>query len=163
MSAAAGAPGKAPRRSLAVRNLQHTRPVASRLLRRIARALLEELLGKDAFDLNVLLVDARRITRLNEQFLKHQGPTDVLAFDYTGAAQPEALAGEICVCVDEAVKQARRFRTNWQTELVRYTVHGVLHLCGYDDQKAGARREMKQVEKRLLLELSRRFSFKGLG
>ena len=43
--------------------------------------------------------------------------------------------GKSFVCLDEAVRQARRFHTTWQSELVRYVVHGVLHLLGYDDQR----------------------------
>ena len=45
------------------------------------------------------------------------------------------LHGEIFICVDEAVLQARKFRTSWQSEIVRYLVHGVLHLLGHDDSR----------------------------
>ena len=45
------------------------------------------------------------------------------------------LHGEIFICVDEAVWQARKFRTSWQSEIVRYLVHGVLHLLGHDDSR----------------------------
>ena len=60
------------------------------------------------------------------------------------------LHGEIFVCVDEAVLQARKFGTSWQSEIVRYIVHGVLHLLGFDDSSAGARRKMKREENRLV-------------
>jgi rRNA maturation RNase YbeY len=65
--------------------------------------------------------------------------------------------------VDEAVRQARRFRTSWQSEIVRYLVHGVLHSWGYDDASAGARRKMKREEDRRLRALSRRFSLAHLA
>jgi probable rRNA maturation factor len=119
--------------------------------------LLAELLQRAEFELGIYLVGAREITILNETFLRHKGSTDVISFDYTEPSQPEFLHGEIFVCVDEAVVQARRFRTTWQSELARYCVHGVLHLCGYDDQTARARKPMKTAENRLLGELSRRF------
>ena len=69
---------------------------------------------------------------------------------------PAAIYGEIYVCVDEALIQARRFGTSWPSELARYIVHGVLHLLGYDDSKASKRRRMKREENRLLKALSRR-------
>ncbi len=68
----------------------------------------------------------------------------------------DGIYGEIYVCVDEALIQARRFGTSWPSELARYIVHGVLHLLGYDDSKASKRRRMKREENRLLKALSRR-------
>ena len=67
------------------------------------------------------------------------------------------MHGEVFVCVDEAVIQARRFRTLWQKELVRYVVHGVLHLQDFDDQGVRERRRMKREENRLLRLLAQRF------
>ena len=67
------------------------------------------------------------------------------------------------ICVDEAVFQARKFGTSWQSETVRYVVHGVLHLLGHDDLRAAARCKMKREENRLLRELSRRFSLAQLA
>jgi len=66
------------------------------------------------------------------------------------------------VCADEAGIQARRFRTSWQSELVRYLVHGVLHLKGYDDQRSVSRRKMKREEDRLVKELGKRFDLSKL-
>jgi len=68
--------------------------------------------------------------------LRHAGATDVIAFDYSIRASH--LRGEIFICVDEALVQARRFRTTWQSESVRYVVHGVLHLLGFDDRRPAA-------------------------
>jgi rRNA maturation RNase YbeY len=105
----------------------------------------------------------------------------VIAFDYSGktnpggqrfvAAQksgaltkqcPPSLRVEIFICVDEAVLQARKFGTSWQSEVVRYLVHGVLHLLGFDDSNAGARRKMKLEENRRLREMTRRFPLSKL-
>ena len=129
-------------------------------------ALLADLeIGKAGLEIN--LVTAPEITRLNEKFLHHGSSTDVITFDYrdkdwSGKFLP-ALHGEIFVCVDEAVSQARRFGTSWQSETVRYVVHGVLHLLGHDDLHAAARRKMKHEENRLVRELSRRFSLAQLA
>ncbi|HYA79070.1 MAG TPA: rRNA maturation RNase YbeY, partial [Candidatus Nitrosopolaris sp.] len=82
----------------------------------------------------------------------------------TNRLKPElqTLHGEIFICVDEAVRQARQYGTSWQSEIVRYLVHGVLHLLGFDDVRAGTRRKMKREENRRLRELSRRFALSKL-
>jgi probable rRNA maturation factor len=68
------------------------------------------------------------------------------------------LQGEICICVDESLLQARKFRTSWQSEMVRYLVHGVLHLRGFDDLQSGDRRRMKREENRIHSILAERFA-----
>lgn len=151
------------RSSLSVRNRHCGVSVNCGQLGRWTRTLLRDLLRKEIFDLAVCLVDSQEITRLNERFLQHRGSTDVITFDYCDAATSRWLSGEIFICVDEAVKQARRFRTSWQSEVVRYVVHGVLHLCGYDDRTAGARRRMKRREDRLVKQLTERFPVRRLG
>jgi len=166
-------------------NRHPVRSVRLSLLRRIARALLEEAWRGGSFDLAIDLVAAPEMTRLNEAFLRHVGSTDVITFDYAeragrGAcpsrlsalsghfrdrpdARPALLHGEIVICLDEAACQARRFHTTWQSEMVRYVVHGVLHLLGYDDQDRRARRRMKAAEDALVRRLARRFVFSALS
>ena len=147
---------------LVVRNRYRAFPVNLPVLRRITRSLLAQSLGTRAFTLGVFLVDAGEMTRLNEAFLRHAGPTDVIAFDHLEAAQPSALFGEIYIGLDEARRQARRFRVTWQAELVRYLVHGVLHLRGHDDRDGRSRRRMKREEDRLVRELAGRFRLSQL-
>jgi probable rRNA maturation factor len=161
---------RAPERVLALSNRQRVRRVDLRLLRRIALALLRATWPGAGVDLAIHVVAAPEITRLNESFLRHKGSTDVITFDYAGCSKGDRrvacsapLHGEIFVCLDEALSQSRRFHTTWQSELVRYVVHGVLHLLGYDDQESRARRRMKRTEDALLRSLTREFDLRGLG
>jgi rRNA maturation RNase YbeY len=163
--------------NVAVASHQHTRKINLRLLKKITRELLAEL-GLEKAEIGICLVAAPEMTLLNETFLKHKGSTDVITFDYhmegrAGSPLPAArsgalrrarptLHGEIFVCVDEAVLQARKFDTSWQSEIVRYIIHGVLHLVGFDDSSAGARRKMKREENRRLREMTRRFPLSKL-
>jgi probable rRNA maturation factor len=154
---------------LTIHNRQHTRPVNRRLLRQIVTALFRELPQVKGAELGITLVAAPEMTHVNETFLNHEGSTDVITFDYsdlgTRNLKPETwnlelgtkVHGELFICVDEAVAQARRFRTTWQSEVVRYIIHGVLHLLGHDDHRAPARRKMKREENRLLRRLATRF------
>ena len=147
-----GAPTR--NRSLALQNRQRSRKVDVRHFRRIATHLLDDLLELDHYELTVLLVGTRKMTRLNTDFLQHEGSTDVITFDYSDSSQTPGAVGEIAICVDEAVVQARRWRTSWQAEVTRYLVHGVLHLLGYDDQDPPSRRRMKSEENRVFRALS---------
>jgi rRNA maturation RNase YbeY len=98
------------------------------------------------------------MARLNEQYLQHEGSTDVITFNYReGKKKSAPVLGEIFICVDDAIKQAKEFKTTWQSEVVRYVVHGVLHLLGYDDLKPDLRRAMKREENRYVNSLSREF------
>ena len=76
---------------------------------------------------------------------------------------PDSLNGELFICVDDAVKQAREFRTTWQSELARYVIHGLLHLCGHDDLSPEPRRKMKREENRLLKLAAKEFSLSKLA
>ena len=145
-----------------IANRQRTKKFNFRRLEKIAGALLVDLKVENA-ELGINLVAAREMALINETFLKHEGSTDVITFDYLNSESriqnPEfQLHGELFICVDEAVLQARKFKTNWQSEIVRYIVHGVLHLLGHRDLKPDLRRKMKQEENRLLRGLSRKFS-----
>ncbi len=146
--------------NIVIANRQRTRHINARYLKLITTGLFEELAIQDG-ELGINLVGAREMTLVNETFLKHTGSTDVITFDHTNGAPKKAsptLHGELFVCVDEAILQARRFRTHWQSEVVRYIVHGVLHLRGHDDLRAEPRRRMKREENRLVRRLSRKFS-----
>ena len=145
---------------LALRNRQRARAVDLKVLRGVVLGLLADLAVED-FDLTIQLVGEAEMTRINETRLRHAGSTDVITFDYSAPRVP--LVGEIFVCVDEALLQAGRFRTTWQEELLRYIVHGILHLRGYDDLRAAARRRMKREEGRLVKKLSRDFRLSKLA
>ena len=161
--------------NITIASRQRVREINLRLLRQIVKALLADLeIAKAQLEINLVATPA--ITRLNEKFLRHKGPTDVIAFDYTeNVAQASrlhqsacsrdgcaTLHGEILICVDEAVLQAQKFGVSWQLEVVRYVIHGILHLLGHDDLCAGARRKMKREENRLLRKLSHRFALSKL-
>jgi rRNA maturation RNase YbeY len=173
------------RRALVVGNRQRVHRVDLRLLRRILQELLHKTWPDRSVDLTVYLVAAPEMTHLNETFLGHKGLTDVITFDYTDSvglatrrstsggqdrrsgytenARPALLHGEVFVCLDEAVSQARRFRTTWQSELVRYVAHGLLHLLGHDDLSCRARGKMKAAEDLLMRQLRRLFDFRHLS
>lgn len=148
-------------RTLLVANRQRVRRVDARWLRVCAVVLLEELLALTEYELGVQLVGAREMAQVNQQFLAHEGSTDVITFSYAEPGEAR-LHGEIFICVSDAVAQAAEWGTTWQDEVVRYLVHGVLHLRGFDDLEPAKRRVMKREENRLVTRLARRFALSNL-
>ena len=149
-------------RELSVRNCQARRRVDTRFLAKGVRECLRIL--EVEFEVGIRVVSNAEIARVNECYLQHHGPTDVITFDYNperarlprrkGARAKGMIVGDIFVSVDEAVTQARRFQTSGQEELLRYAVHGILHLLGFDDGTARDRKRMKKVEDKLVSRLT---------
>lgn len=158
---------------LVVRNCLRRAGVNGRQLRAIAEAALVALTSpargspaRPPHEIGIYLVDDRRMTALNQRYLRHAGPTDVITFDYGppehAAAAGRGLCGDIFIGLEVARRQARAYHTTWPAETVRYLVHGLLHLSGHDDARPAARRRMKRAEDRLLRRLATRFDFSRL-
>jgi probable rRNA maturation factor len=100
-------------------------------LARLARRVLVEE-GVRSASISIALVDDATIHAVNRRHLGHDRPTDVISFRLSEADDP-ALAGELVVSAETAVATARALGTGPRDELALYVVHGLLHLCGYDD------------------------------
>ncbi|HOX09282.1 MAG TPA: rRNA maturation RNase YbeY [Candidatus Omnitrophota bacterium] len=100
-------------------------------------------LGWKGGEINILFTDDAGIKRLNSGFKGRNCATDVLAFD----------TGDIAVSVDTARKNARLYGNTLPGELRLCVVHGILHLCGFDDTSAPKRKVMRDMEKRILGKL----------
>jgi probable rRNA maturation factor len=92
---------------------------------------------------------------LNREFLNHEGRTDVLTFDLRqeGRADPEAVLAEIYVCPQVAREAALRYNTLPSWELVFYVVHGMLHLCGWNDAAPEEMDAMHREQRRIMAVL----------
>ncbi|MCI0377058.1 MAG: rRNA maturation RNase YbeY [Gemmataceae bacterium] len=122
-----------------------------RRLREIAQLVLAGENHTD-YEISLAFVDNPTIHRLNKQFLEHDEPTDVLSFPLS---EPNAkkLAGELVIGVEVAQEHARERGHDVQAELALYVVHGLLHLCGYDDKSEKSAKEMRLRERQYLREL----------
>lgn len=148
---------ESPRAELVVRNRQKVRPIRLLLVRLIAKSILSESIRSPGYQLGVSFVTAARMAAMNQDFLGHSGSTDVITFDYREPGAGDGIHGEIFICVQDAIDQAVRFKTTWQSETVRYLIHGILHLAGYDDLEPGLRRTMKRREGAILKTVSAKF------
>ena len=153
--------------SLGVRNRQRFRAIDLPHFRHILQHLLDVILRIPEYDLGIEFISASAMAKINQRQLGHSGPTDVITFDYAdprpGARRPSApLHGEIVVCPEIAFRQAASFGTTWTAELIRYAIHGILHLLGYDDLTPAKRRRMKIKENQLLRQIARTFQLPRL-
>ena len=114
---------------------------------RALRALLNAERIAEA-TLSVAYVSDPEITALNEQFLQHAGPTDVLSFALHGPGEPPH--GDIYIGADQALRQAAELSVPPREEWVRLAVHGALHVLGYDhpegEDRGGSPMYVRQEE-----------------
>jgi len=125
----------------------------------VARHALDEMGVNPLAELSILLVEADYMAELNHLWMDSTGPTDVLAFPMDdnsvdhgpgeSGAEP-ALLGDIVLCPEVAAKQAVTAGHSTTDELALLTVHGTLHLLGYDHAEPEEEREMFGLQARLL-------------
>lgn len=146
---------KAQRGRVTVENRQSAVGVAAELvgvLERVgtrALALITErglLRGERIDGAAVFLVDDGGIGAVHEDFFDDPSPTDVITF-------PLGNYGEILVSVETARRQAEEFGAPWEREMALYVVHGLLHLCGYEDQSAEGRAQMADLQDAIVVEV----------
>ena len=126
----------------------------------VAQKVLADL-GVESVELGLHFVSAKEMARVHEQFTNIPGSTDVITFDH-GSKPPANLHGEIFISVEDAMAQAREFKTTWQSEVARYVIHGLLHLLGFDDLEPVARKKMKQTENRLVKKMEAQFDLRAI-
>jgi probable rRNA maturation factor len=104
-------------------------------------------------ELSLALVNDATMSRLHMQFMSIRGPTDVLTFPIDEDGRGRIISGEVVVCVPEARRRARVVGTTLERELLLYALHGMLHLCGFDDRTAAGFQEMHRTEDQILKRL----------
>ena len=109
-------------------------------------------------DISVVFVTARRIQVLNQLYRRQPQPTDVLSFSY-GYQPGKLLDGEIFICYNLAVQQARFYGHSLQQELIKLLVHSLLHLIGYDHRSDRSAHQMEKMEKKIIVYLSKKLSY----
>ncbi len=121
---------------------------------------------KDA-EVSIVIVDDAAITRLNRQYFRRQGSTNVISFPLQegGLGDLRApLLGDVVISADTAERHARAAGIQTGDEILFLLVHGVLHLAGYDHEgPAAGRREMEAKEKEIFEALVKRAKRKIRG
>lgn len=93
--------------------------------------------------LTYVFCDDEYILQTNREFLRHDYYTDIITFDYTNSRH---IAGDMVISLDTVRSNAEMLGAEYNTELMRVIIHGVLHLCGINDKGPGEREIMEQHE-----------------
>jgi rRNA maturation RNase YbeY len=105
-------------------------------------------------ELSILFTDDKRIAELNNRYLGRKGPTNVLAFPMEEGATSgfeSPMLGDVVISVGAALRESEAFGEDLEHTIDRLLIHGLLHLLGYDHEKADSEAEhMENEEKRLL-------------
>jgi probable rRNA maturation factor len=127
----------------------------------LARVVLEQE-GHRSASVSIALVDDSTIHRVNRAHLGHDWPTDVISFTLSSPDEPP-LAGELVVSAEMARATAQEIGVEPWNELALYIVHGLLHLCGYDDSTMTEADAMRQREQEILTGQGLRNPFSMAG
>jgi len=94
-------------------------------------------------ELDVIFCDDNYLKKINVKYLNHDFFTDVISFDYS---ENKIIKGDVFVSVDRVKENASRFGVSFNDELFRVIIHGVLHLCGFNDKTMEEKKEMRKQE-----------------
>ena len=98
-------------------------------------------------ELSIVLADHATVRELNRQWLGHDYETDVVSFSLDEAALADRrIDGEIYVDLDTAAERAPDFSVSFEDEVLKYVLHGLLHLMGHDDATEEQRAAMRVLE-----------------
>jgi probable rRNA maturation factor len=127
----------------------------------VARFVLAKMSVNPAAELSMVLLDTAAMADLHMRWMDLPGPTDVMSFpmdELEPGGRPDApepgpsMLGDIVLCPEFAAEQAAAAGHSLGHELVLLTIHGVLHLLGYDHAERDEEKEMFALQNRLLRE-----------
>ena len=99
--------------------------------------------GKRCRDINVIFCSDPSILEINIQFLGHDYYTDIITFDY---CEGKDISGELYISIDTVQANAVEYGEDFDRELHRVIIHGILHLLGWDDHSEEDIKEMRKAE-----------------
>ena len=98
-------------------------------------------------NLSYIFCNDPKILEVNRQYLQHDYYTDIITFDY---CEGNRLSGDLFISLDTVRTNAEQFGSDYETELHRVIIHGILHLCGINDKGPGEREIMEAAENKAL-------------
>ncbi|WP_282122565.1 rRNA maturation RNase YbeY [Algibacter mikhailovii] len=101
-------------------------------------------------EINYVFCDDDYLLKLNVEFLNHDTLTDIISFDYSVG---RLIQGDIFISVERVADNAKDYEVEFNTELNRVIIHGVLHYCGYKDKTKEEANVMREKENYYLNQL----------
>lgn len=103
--------------------------------------------GKRLGDIAYIFCSDEKILEVNREYLQHDYYTDIITFDY---CEGDRISGDLFISLDTVRSNAEQFQTDYNEELHRIIIHGILHLCGINDKGPGEREIMEAAENKAL-------------
>jgi rRNA maturation RNase YbeY len=100
-------------------------------------------MGKIAGDISIVFCSDDYLKVINLKYLNHDYYTDVITFDYS---ENNRISGDLFISIDRVNENAGLNNINFIQELYRVIIHGVLHLCGYNDKTVKEKKEIREKE-----------------
>ena len=122
-----------------------------RLINRWIRAVAATY-GRKVGDIGYMFVDDEKILEVNNDYLGHDYYTDIITFDYD---EDDIISGDLVISLDTVRTNAEQFGKEYDDELHRVIIHGILHLCGINDKGPGEREVMEAHENEALALLAK--------
>ena len=107
--------------------------------------------GKKVGEVGYLFCNDEKILEVNNEYLGHDYYTDIITFDY---CEGDTLNGDLVISLDTIRTNAEKFGKDYDEELHRVIIHGILHLCGINDKGPGEREIMEAAENKALSTLN---------
>ena len=108
--------------------------------------------GRKVGDVGYMFVSDEKILEVNREYLGHDYYTDVITFDYD---EDDIVSGDVVISLDTVRSKAELFGKEYDDELHRVIIHGILHLCGINDKGPGEREIMEAAENKALAMLGK--------
>jgi rRNA maturation RNase YbeY len=103
--------------------------------------------GRKVGDVGYMFVNDEKILEVNNEYLGHDYYTDIITFDYD---EGDTINGDLVISLDTVRTNAEKFGKDYDEELHRVIIHGILHLCGINDKGPGEREVMEACEDKAL-------------
>jgi probable rRNA maturation factor len=116
------------------------------------KAWLKKVADKEGFsinNLNYIFCSDDYLHKINLEYLDHDTYTDIITFD--NSEDESTIEGDIFISIDRVRENSQTLNTVFEEEVKRVIVHGLLHLCGYDDHTPEDKAEMRRLESEYIL------------
>ncbi len=113
---------------------------------------LKKVAEKEGFtinDLNYIFCSDKYLHKMNLEYLDHDTYTDIITFD--NSEDDAIIEGDIFISTERITDNSKNLNTQFEDETKRVIVHGLLHLCGYDDHSVEDKAEMRRLESEYIL------------
>ncbi len=104
--------------------------------------------GKKTGQINYIFCSENKIAEVNIQYLNHDYFTDIISFDYSSA---QSISGDLFISPLTIASNAELLKQPFQRELHRVLIHGILHLCGFEDKTINQQTIMREEENKALV------------